>query len=150
MEADSGADVNHMDEHQFKAFVHRPSDKPVLQPSNVKLYTLQHKLDVKGEFRSTIRNDTCGRLVTFVVVFGRTKSPPLIGKETLIGLGMLRIQPNGSLAELNSLRISGDGCAASILLRTLECRKWKTLLQNTVTCLRALERWKTRSVERRS
>ena len=149
MEADSGADVNHMDEHQFKAFVHRPSDKPVLQPSNVKLYTLQHKLDVKGEFRSTIRNDTCGRLVTFVVVFGRTKSPPLIGKETLIGLGMLRIQPNGSLAELNSLRISGDGCAASILLRTLECRKWKTLLQNTVTCLRALERWKTRSVERR-
>ena len=118
MEADSGADVNHMDEHQFKAFVHRPSDKPVLQPSNVKLYTLQHKLDVKGEFRSTICNDTCGRLVTFVVVFGRIKSPPLIGKETLIGLGMLRIQPNGSLAELNSLRISGDGCAASTVKDT--------------------------------
>ena len=98
MEADSGADVNIMDEHQFKAFVHRSSDKPVLQPSNVKLYTLQHKLVVKGEFRATIRNDTCGRLVTFVVVFGRIKSPPLIGKETLIGLGMLKIQPNGSLA----------------------------------------------------
>ena len=113
MEADSGADVNIMDEHQFKAFVHRSSDKRVLQPSNVQLYTLQHKLDVKGEFRATIRNDTCGRLVTFVVVFGRIKSPPLIGMETLIGLGMLEIQPNGSLAEPNSLRISNDGCAAN-------------------------------------
>ena len=68
MEADSGAHVNILDEHQFKAFVHRSSDTPVLQPSNVKLYTLQHKLDVKGEFRATIRNDTFGRLVTFVVV----------------------------------------------------------------------------------
>ena len=66
MEADSGVDVNIMDKHQFKAFLHRSSDKPVLQPSNVKLYTLQHKLDVKGEFHATIRNDTCGRLVTFV------------------------------------------------------------------------------------
>ena len=68
MEADGGADVNIMDEHQFKAFVHRSRDKPVLQPSSVKLYTLQHKLDVRGEFRATIRNDTCGRLVRFVVV----------------------------------------------------------------------------------
>ena len=79
----------------------------------MKLYTLQRKLVVKGEFRATIRNDTCGRLVTFVVVFGRIKSPPLIGKETLLGLG-------------------------------------KTSLQSTVTCLRALERWKTRNEEKRS
>ena len=118
MKVDSGVDVNIMDEHQFKAFVHRSSDKRVLQPSNVKLYTMQHKLDVKGEFRATIRNDTCGRLVTFVVVFGRIKSPPLIGKETLIGLGMLKIQPNGSLAEPNSLRISSDGCAANTVKDT--------------------------------
>ena len=118
MEADSGVDVNIMDEHQFKAFVHRSSDSPVLQPSNVKLYTLQHKLDVKGEFRATIRNDTCGRLVTFVVVFGRIKSPPLIGKETFIALGMLKIQPNGSLAEPNSLGISSDGCAANTVKDT--------------------------------
>ena len=50
MEVDGGADVNIIDEHQFEAFVHRSSVKPVLQPSNMKLYTLQHKLDVKGEF----------------------------------------------------------------------------------------------------
>ena len=113
MEADSGADVNIMDEHQFKALVHRSSVKPALQPSDVKLYTLQHKLDIKGEFRATIRNDTCGRLVTFVVVFGRIKSPLLIGKATLLGLGMLKIQPNGSLAELNSLGTSSEGCVAN-------------------------------------
>ena len=81
MEADSGADVNIMDEHQFKASVHRSSFKPALQPSNVKLYTLQYKLDVKGEFRATIRNDICGRLVTFVVVFGRIKSRRLLARK---------------------------------------------------------------------
>ena len=149
MEADSGADVNIMDEHQFRAFVHRSSDKPILQPSNVKLYTLQHKLDVRGEFRATIGNDTCGKLETFVVVFGRIKSPPLIGKETLIGLAILKIQPNGSLAKPNSLGISSV-VVQLIPLRPLECRKWKTLPQSTVTCLRALERWKIRNVERRS
>ena len=58
MEADSGADVNIMDEHQFKAFVHRTNNKPVLQSSNVKLYTLQHKLEVKGEIQAIIRNNT--------------------------------------------------------------------------------------------
>ena len=68
MQADSGVDVNNMDEHQFKAFVHRSSVKPVLQPSNVKLYALQHSLGVKGDFHKIIRNDTRGRLVTFVLV----------------------------------------------------------------------------------
>lgn len=58
MEADSGADVNIMDEHQFKAFSHRTHDKPILANSNVKLRTLQHKLEVKGEFQTVIRNET--------------------------------------------------------------------------------------------
>jgi len=46
MQADGGADLNNMDENQFKTIVHSSSVKPVLQPGNVKLYTLQHKLDV--------------------------------------------------------------------------------------------------------
>ena len=107
-----------MDEHQFTAFVHRSCDKPVLQPSTVKLYTLQQKLDVKGGFRATICNDICGTLVTFVVLFRRIKSPLLIGKETLIQLGMLKIEPNGSLAEPNSLGISSVGCAANTVKDT--------------------------------
>ncbi len=45
MEADSGADVNVIDEHQIKAFTHRIHDKPILANINVKLRTLQHKLD---------------------------------------------------------------------------------------------------------
>ena len=56
--------------------------------------------------------------MTFVVVFGRIKSPPLIGEETLIGPGMLKIQPNGSLAEPNSRGISSDGCAANTVKDT--------------------------------
>ena len=76
MQADSGADVNNMDEHQFKAFVHRSSVKPVLQSSNVKLYALQHNLNVKGDLHATIRNDTRGRLMTFVVVLDITRSHP--------------------------------------------------------------------------
>ena len=45
--------------------------------------------------------------------FGRIQSPPLIGKETLTELGMLRIQPNGSFAEPNSLGVSNDVWAAN-------------------------------------
>ena len=41
MEGDSGGDVNIMDEHQLKAFIHRMNDKPTLTKSNVKLHTLQ-------------------------------------------------------------------------------------------------------------
>ena len=108
MEADSGVDVNIMDEHQFKAFSHRTHDKPILANSNVKLHTLQHKLEVKGEFQTVIRNETCGKPTKFVVVSGRIQSPPLISKETLMALGMLKIQPDGSFAEPNDLAISGE------------------------------------------
>ena len=108
MEADSGADVNIMDEHQFKAFSHRTHDKPILANSNVKLRTLQYKLEVKGEFQTVIRNETCGKPTKFVVVSGRIQSPPLISKETLIALGMLKIQPDGSFAEPNDLAISEE------------------------------------------
>ena len=66
MEADSGADVNIMDEHQFRAFIHRTNEKPTLTDSNVKLRTLQHKLEVKGEFQTVIRNQTCGKVTKFV------------------------------------------------------------------------------------
>lgn len=108
MEADSGADVNILDEHQFKAFIHRTHDKPILEASKVKLHTLQHQLEVKGEFQAVIRNETCGKLARFVVVFGRIQSPPLISKETLIDLGMLKIRPDGGFAEPNGLGTSKE------------------------------------------
>ena len=74
MEADSGADINIMDEHQFKAFIHRTNDKPTLTDSNFKLRILQHKLEVKGQFQTVIRNRTCGKVTKFVVVSGRIHS----------------------------------------------------------------------------
>ena len=86
-------------------------DVPILEASKVKLHTLQHKLEVKGEFQTVIRNETCGKPVRFVVVFGRIQSPPLISKETLMDLGMLEIRPDGDLADLNGL---GWTCANAV------------------------------------
>ena len=56
MKADSGADVIIMDQHQFKSFIHRTNDKHTLTNSNVKLRTLQHKMEVEGEFQTVICN----------------------------------------------------------------------------------------------
>ena len=77
MEADSGVDVNLMDEHQFKAFVHRTRESPNLETSRTKLRILQHKLEVKAEFQTVIRNETCGSPTKFVVVSGRIQLPQL-------------------------------------------------------------------------
>ena len=90
MEPDSGAEVNLMDEHQFQALLHRTNEKPTLEHWQIKLNTLQHPLHVKGKFETIIRNQTCGKPATFVVVKGRINSPPLLSKDTLIELGMLK------------------------------------------------------------
>ena len=71
MEPDSGAEVNLMDEHQFQALLHRTAHKPTLEHCPIKLNTLQHPLHVKGQFETIIRNQTCGKPATFVVVKGR-------------------------------------------------------------------------------
>lgn len=47
----------------------------------MKLNTLQHKLEVKGEHQITIRNKACGKL-SIIVVYGRIQSSLLIGKNT--------------------------------------------------------------------
>ena len=108
MEPDSGAEVNLMDEHQFQALLHRTNHKPTLEPCQMKLNTLQHPLKVKGKFKTIIRNQTCGKPTTFVVVNGRINSPPLLSKDTLIQLGMLKIQPDGGLTSPNAMRVAND------------------------------------------
>ena len=107
-EPDSGAEVNVMDEHQFKALTKRSIVKLTLQPSRVNLRTLQSELHVKGEFTATIRNQTCGAVARFVVTRGRINSPPLISKSTFQELGMLQIRADGSFAETNDLRIQEE------------------------------------------
>ena len=108
VEPDSGAEINVMDEHQFKALIHRTSTNLTLTPSKTKLNTLQSELPVKGEFTTTIRNKTRGARARFVVVKGRINSPPLISKDTLQELGMLQIRGDGSFAEINDLRIQEE------------------------------------------
>ena len=107
-EPDSRAEVNVMDEHQFKALTNQCNVKLTLQPSKVKLSTLQSELPMKGEFTATIMNQTCGAVARFVVTRGRINSPPLISKSTLQELGMLEIREDGSFAKTNDPRIQEE------------------------------------------
>ena len=104
-EADSGAEVNVMDEHQFQALKHRTKTEIKLEKSRFSLSALQTKLEVKGEFTATLSNKTRGTKATVIVVRGRNDSLPLLGRPTLRELGMLKIVPDGSLREKNDLRI---------------------------------------------
>ena len=49
VEPGSGADVNLMDKHQYKALLNITEKKPVLDVSTIKLNTPQNELAVKGE-----------------------------------------------------------------------------------------------------
>ena len=89
MEADSGADVNIMDEHQFKAFIHRTNDKPTITNSYVKLRSLHHKLEVKGQFQKVIRN-------------------PRSGKATQLWYLKKYINPNDQQGNINRVRNAED------------------------------------------
>ena len=99
MKADSGADVNIMDEHQFKSFIYRPN---ISTNNTVKLRTLQHKIEVEGEFQTVIRNRACGKATKFVVASGRIHSPPF-----------RRIQTHGCFAEPIGLTIFKEGHSAN-------------------------------------
>ena len=107
-EPDTGADVNVMDEYQYKALLHRSESKMELQKSQTKLRTLQNDLPIKGEFEAILRNQTCGKRTKFLVIKGKINSPPLISKNILIELGMLQIKEDGSFANQNDMRIPGE------------------------------------------
>ncbi|ESO95955.1 hypothetical protein LOTGIDRAFT_175011 [Lottia gigantea] len=105
MDLDSGADVNIMDEYQFKALVHRTSINPMLEKTNISLSTLQNKLQIKGEFHTIIRRKTRGVPARVIVIKGKMKSLPLLSRKTMVELGMLEIRPDGSLLTMNDLRM---------------------------------------------
>ena len=105
IEPDSGADANVLDEHQFRALQKLSKKKIQLQPSKVILNTLQAELPVKGEANVTVRNKTRGVETKVIVIKGRIGSPPLLGRETLMKLGMMKIDPTGALEQENELKI---------------------------------------------
>ena len=99
MEPDSGAEVNLMDEHQFKSLKKKMSYEAKLQKSKVKLKTIQGELTTKGEFLARIGNTNKQIEAKIIVITGHMDSAPLLGRETLIQLGMLKIDPEGRLEE---------------------------------------------------
>ena len=68
VEPDGGADVNVMDEHQFKALSNRSAKKIPLEASRMKLRTLQNELPVKGEFYTTLKNKTRKTIAKVIVI----------------------------------------------------------------------------------
>ena len=102
---DSGASANVVDEYQFKALKHRSQEIKELETSKDTLKTLQSDLTVKGEFTATLPNKNRGTQSKLLVVQGKMDSPPLLSKSTLLELGMLKIDPEGTLEETNDTRI---------------------------------------------
>ena len=61
-EPDTGADVNVMDEYQYRASLqHMSTSKMDLQNNRVELRKLQNELLIKGEFKAILKNQTCGK-----------------------------------------------------------------------------------------
>ncbi|CAC5422175.1 unnamed protein product [Mytilus coruscus] len=89
VEPDSGADVNVIDEYQYRAYKNRTRDETELLESKTKLSTLQTSLKVKGEFITT------EKLIHHHLL------------ERIIELGMLQIKEDGTLKEPNELGIQG-------------------------------------------
>ncbi|CAG2186885.1 unnamed protein product [Mytilus edulis] len=101
-----------MDENQFEKFQRKTYGNQVLEKSKIKLSTLQNALPIKGEFKTIIRNKTCGTETRFIVVKGKINSPPLLSKSTLIELGIIQIiqiRTDGSFVKTNQLRIPDSG-----------------------------------------
>ena len=94
-----------MYEYQFKALKHRSQEIKKLEPSRDSQKTLQSDLKVKGEFTTTLQNKNRGPQSKFLVIRGKMDSPPLLSKSTLLELGMLKIDPEGTLKETNELQI---------------------------------------------
>ena len=104
-EPDSGASANIMNEYQYRALRKASKNDIQLMKTSDRLKTLQSELEVIGEFPTVLRNKTRGIETKFLVIKGDMDSPALLSKASLEDLGMLKIEPRGTLREPNSLRI---------------------------------------------
>ena len=62
-----------------------------------------------------LRNKTCGKQTRFTVICGKMHSAPLISRETLTDRGMMKIDPDGNLAEPNEMGTQDEKNAKSVL-----------------------------------
>ncbi|KAL9987542.1 hypothetical protein ACROYT_G001867 [Oculina patagonica] len=100
VEPETGADTNVMDEHQFNELL-RATPGIKLQDTRIKLKTLTEDLPVIGECNVTLENTTRKTQAQIAVIQGKIDSLPLLGRQTLEELGMIKFDANVGLKEPN-------------------------------------------------
>ena len=100
VEPDTGADPNVMDEHQFNELL-RTTPEIELQDTHIKLKTLTEDLPVMGKCNVTLENQTWKTRAKIAVIQGKIESLPLLGRQTLEDLGMIKFDAKGRLKQPN-------------------------------------------------
>ena len=90
---DSSTSVNVMDEERFLKIQERSVEKLYLEKTKVKLYgyVSETPIPVAGKFKAVIGTGNKAVLATFVVVKGGTDGEMLLGCDTAMQHGVLKI-----------------------------------------------------------
>ena len=90
---DSGSSVNLIDEERFRLINKRSKTKLKLKKSKVKLfgYASKQPITVLGSFDAVLEVNEKYLPASFLVVKGKTDSSPLLGCDTAIDIGVLKI-----------------------------------------------------------
>ncbi|XP_044171438.1 uncharacterized protein LOC122955744 [Acropora millepora] len=93
MAIDSGASANIIDEGRFRKIQERSKERLRLEKSKVKLYgyASDMPIPVAGKFNAVVEISKIVVPVTFIVVKDKTKGEMLLGCDTAMKLGVLKI-----------------------------------------------------------
>ena len=93
MAIDSGVSANVMDEERFQTIQERSKEKLQLKKSKVKLYGYAREtpIPVAGKFNAMVETNKKAISATFIVAKGKKKGEMLLGSDTAMELGVLRI-----------------------------------------------------------
>ena len=87
-----------MVERQFDGLLRATPDLELCKTKN-KLKTLKKDLPVVGECDVTFENETRATDANIIIVQGKMDSLPLLGRQTLEELGMVKFDASGSLKQ---------------------------------------------------
>ena len=93
MAIDSGGSANIIDEGRFRKLQERSKERLRLEKSKVKLYgyASDMPIPVAGKFNAVVETSKIAVPATFIVVKGKTKGEMLLGCDTAMKLGVLKI-----------------------------------------------------------
>ena len=93
MAINSGASANIIDEGRFRKIQERSKERLWLEKSKVKLYgyASDMPIPVAGKFNAVVETSKIAVPATFIVVKGKTKGEMLLGCDTAMKLGVLKI-----------------------------------------------------------